>query len=138
MCLDIQTITKQLQVLLQVPWNYSYNFKQAEMAVGEIFIVNANGSDYVFKCKSVSLNSIVCEPKTGFQSITTAVGFVRRLVTSRVSDIAEINQRIVDQGLKDDEKFWVDQSNDGKWKIVNNRFVSKQHDTVSQQQIQVM
>ena len=45
------------------------------------------------------MNSIVCEPKTGFQSITTAVGFVRRLVTSRVSDIAEINQRIVDQGL---------------------------------------
>ena len=80
---------------------------------------------------SVSLNQIVCEPKTGFQSITTAVGFVRRLVTSRVSDIAEINQRIVDQGLKDDEKFWVDQSNDGKWKIVNNKFVFKQHDTVS-------
>ena len=48
-----------------------------------------------------------------------------------MSDIAEINQRIVDQGLKDDEKFWVDQSNDGKWKIVNNRFVFKQHDTVS-------
>ena len=103
----------------------------AEMAVGEIFVVNANGSDYVLKCSSVSLNSIVCEPKTGFQSITTAVGFIRRLVTSRVSDIAEINQRIVDQGLKDDEKFWVDQSNDGKWKIVNNKFVFKQHDTVS-------
>ena len=103
----------------------------AEMAVGEIFVVNANGSDYVLKCSSVSLNQIVCEPKTGFQSITTAVGFVRRLVTSRVSDIAEINQRIVDQGLKDDEKFWVDQSNDGKWKIVNNKFVFKQHDTVS-------
>ena len=28
----------------------------AEMAVGEIFIVNANGSDYVFKCKLILIN----------------------------------------------------------------------------------
>ena len=81
-------------------------------------------------CLNVNASLINCRTKTD-STITTAVGFVRRLVTSRVSDIAEINQRIVDQGLKDDEKFWVDQSNDGKWKIVNNRFVFKQHDTVS-------
>ena len=132
MCLDIPNTNQTITSVVAGPNGITVTtLNNAEMAVGEIFIVNANGSDYVFKCKSVSLNSIVCEPKTGFQSITTAVGFVRRLVTSRVSDIAEINQRIVDQGLKDDEKFWVDQSNDGKWKIVNNRFVFKQHDTVS-------
>ena len=67
----------------------------AKMAVGEIFVVNANGSDYVLKCSSVSLNQIVCEPKTGFQSITTAVGFVRRLVTSLMSDIAEIIKELL-------------------------------------------
>ena len=105
----------------------------ADMSVGEIFIANANGTDYTFKCVSVELTNIVCQLKEGFVSINelTQVGFIKRFTSSRLDSIQNINTRIIEQGLKDNEKFWVDESDDGKWKIVNNKFVYKTHNELS-------
>ena len=103
----------------------------AEMNVGEIFVANAEGKNYVFKCESVSLNTITCEDKEGFADVDPAEGFIRRFTDSRITTIDQINNRIENQGLKDGEKFWVEESNDGKWKIVNNKFVYKTHAEIS-------
>lgn len=102
-----------------------------DMQVGEIFVVNANGTDYVLKCTLTGVTSIQCEDKTGFVTIDPAVGFIKRFTESRLSSINDINTRINNQGLRDNEKFWVDESDDGKWKIINNKFVFKKHNEVS-------
>ena len=103
----------------------------ANMQAGEIFVVNANGTDYVLKCSSVNLTSIVCEDKEGFVSIDPATGIIKRFTESRLSSIDDINTTINVKGLKDNEKFWIDQSDDGTWKIVNNKFVFKKHNELS-------
>jgi len=102
-----------------------------DIAVGEIFVVNANGTDYVFKSTFVGITSIQCEDVTGFASIDSAVGFIKRFTESRLNSINDVNTRINDQGLKDNEKFWINESDDGKWKIVNNKFVFKKHNELS-------
>ena len=102
-----------------------------DMEVGEIFVVNADGTDYVFKSTFVGITSIQCEDVQGFASIPSAVGFIKRFTESRLSAITDINTRIVAQGLRNNEKFWVDESDDGKWKIVNNKFVFKKHNELS-------
>jgi hypothetical protein len=103
----------------------------AEMNAGEIFVVNADGKDYVLKCTSVNGTEIVCEDKEGFVTIDPAEGKIKRFITHRLASIDDINTVINDQGLQDNEKFWIDQSDDGKWKIVNNKFVFSTHNEVS-------
>ena len=103
----------------------------AVMNEGEIFVVTADSEDYVLKCSSVNGTQIVCEDKEGFVTIDPAEGSIKRFIESRLSSISDINSKINEQGLKDNEKFWVDESDDGKWKIVNNKFVYKTHNEVS-------
>ena len=103
----------------------------AVMSTGEIFVVNANGVDYVFRCISASLNVIECEPKLGFVNIEPATGFIKRFTPSRVETIDAVNEKIFNQGLKVNEKFWIDEGSDGAWKIINNKFVYRVHDSIS-------
>ena len=103
----------------------------AVMNVGEIFVVSIDGEDYVLKCTTANSTTIQCEDKEGFVSIDPGVGYITRFIEYRLRSIDDINTVINNQGLTDNEKFWIDESNDGKWKIVNNKFVYKTHNEIS-------
>jgi len=103
----------------------------AVMNAGEIFVVNADDTDYVLKCTSTNGTEIICEDKEGFATVDPANGYIKRFVTHRLDSINDINTVINNQGLTDNEKFWIDESDDGKWKIVNNKFVFKTHNQIS-------
>ena len=102
-----------------------------EMTVGEIFVVYANGTNYTFKCTSVEPSKIVCEPKTGFQQLSTATGYISRFISAKFTSTDAINNRVNTSGIRDNEKFWIEASDDGKWKVVNNKFVYKTQNEIS-------
>ena len=103
----------------------------AVMTAGEIFVVKTDSDNFVFKCVSANGTAIVCENKEGFTTKDPVEGTIKRFITSRLSSINDINTVINDQNLKDNEKFWVDVTDDGRWKIVNNKFVFKTHNEIS-------
>jgi len=105
--------------------------ENAVMNVGEIFVVHADNTDYILKCTSVNGTEIVCEDKEGFVTVDPAEGLIKRFITHRLNSINDINTVINSEGLKDNEKFWIDESDDGKWKVVNNKFVFKTHNEIS-------
>ena len=101
------------------------------MTVGEIFVVYANGTNYTFKCTSVEPSKIICEPKTGFQQLSSATGYISRFISAKFTSTDSINARVNETGIRDNEKFWIETSDDGKWKVVNNKFVYKTANEIS-------
>ena len=61
------------------------------MTVGEIFVVYANGTNYTFKCTSVEPSKIICEPKTGFQQLSSATGYISRFISAKFTSTDSIN-----------------------------------------------
>ena len=101
------------------------------MTAGEIFVVYANGKNYTFKCTSIAPSKIICEPKTGFQQLSSATGYISRFISAKFTSTDAINSRVNESGIRDNEKFWIEASDDGRWKVVNNKFVYKTANEIS-------
>ena len=94
------------------------------MTVDEIFVVYANGTNYTFKCTSVQSSKIICEPKNRIPNYHPLAGYISRFIR-KFTSTDSINARVNETGIRDNEKIWIETSDDGKWKVVNNKFVYK-------------
>ena len=109
----------------------------AEITVGEIFTIRVGDSTYTLKANKVELNVITCDENESVVAVDPAVGYISRFVSSRIATISDINSKINDSGLQSNEKFWVDQNDNEKWAVLNNKFVYKTHQEISNPNVTV-
>ena len=82
------------------------------MTVGEIFVVYANGTNYTVKCTSVQPSKIICEPKTGFQQLSSATGYISRFISAKFTSTDSINARVNETGIRDCLLYTSDAADD--------------------------
>ena len=93
------------------------------MTVDEIFVVYANGTNYTFKCTEINFkNYLRAKNSSNYHS---PMGYISRFTPHKFTSTDAINTRVNETGIRDNEKFRIETSDDGKWKVVNNKFVYK-------------
>ena len=103
----------------------------ANVTVGEIFAIRVGTATHILKANKVELNVITCDKKDGVSAVDPATGYVSQFKTSRIASITDVNSKIMDTGLQNNEKFWVDKNDNNKWSVLNNSFVYSSHQEIS-------
>ena len=73
-----------------------------------------------FKVKSVALNKIVLETSNTIDTVEECEGRISAFIPVRVSNLIEANT-LAEQEVATDEKLWIDNDGEGKWRVIQNK-----------------
>ena len=94
-------------------------------------VLDVAGAEKFFKVKAVSLAEIICYENGTTEDVELADGFITKFISARVATMAEANTRIINSELQHGEIIWVDDDDNNKWSVLQNKPTYSSHQFIS-------
>ena len=86
-----------------------------------ISVLGTGDVDRFFKVQRTSLNTIYATTSVEQPDLPEISGFITQLNSVRVADLNGVNKKITRDNVSNNERVWVDQDENNRWAVVENK-----------------